>query len=313
MCWDLGAWADRLHTVRGKSCNLSSPQFSPQASWLGGIAGSEFGLKNRFQVFEALDADRYFKSTTIPGAFQFAWVDNYTALVTAKVDDRKHIYRCRTGGALEKACSLVWSKTIPGRYSTWVIPLAPQLMSRQRDHDEGFAIWPEHRGVDARTTCSDPPAWRHSARTTAEQFGREILEWPGPEAEIDRYSHAGVHVLLHRGDGPQVQLWLAPVTTECWIVFGVRRAPDRRPQGVSASVRGRRVSVGVFSLGARSSDVIVGFNGREVTRVTEESSATIRLDFKPHGSGFFLILLRDRSGRVFSAAGALLHPGLVAG
>jgi hypothetical protein len=74
------------------------------------------------------------------------------------------------------------------------------------------------------------------------------------------------------------------------------------------------VSVGVLPLGATSSDLIVGFNGSEVLKKgIDDAAATFRLDFKPTGSGFFLVLLREDDGRVFSAAGALLRPGLVAG
>jgi hypothetical protein len=103
------------------------------------------------------------------------------------------------------------------------------------------------------------------------------------------------------------------VGKDCWSITGVDRRSDKGPEGVSASVRGRRIQVGVQSLGAAGVEMILGFNGREIRRAGEASSATFRLDFKPRGSGYFLVLLRDDDGRVFSAAGALLHPGLVAG
>lgn len=174
-------------------------------------------------------------------------------------------------------------------------------------------MWPEHRGVDAHRGCTAPSRWRTDPHTTAEQFGREILGWSNARVEIDQYGHQATHALLRRGDGPLVQVWLQRVGGDCWSVTGVSRRRDNRPEGVSASLRGREVQVGVLSLGAESAEVILGFNGREIRTRGQGSGATWRLDFKPRGSGFFLVLLRDETGEVFSAAGALLYPGLVAG
>lgn len=311
-CWDVGNWADLFSQVRGRGCNLMAPMFAPRGTWVGGIQGTEIGPSNRFRVYEAFDADPYFKSAPIPGAYQFAWADQYEALVAGDEGSVRTVYRCRTDSVL-RGCTPVWSAAARGRYSFWVLPHAPLSMAIREDHGKGFAMWPEHRGTDTEEPCQAPPTWRTHPGETAEEFARDILGWETGRAVIDRYSHEGAHALLHRGDGPHVQVWLSPVTPGCWTVTGVARPRDRKPEGVSASVRGRRVQVGVISLGAESADVIIGFNGREVRTSGVDTGANVRLDYRPRGSGFFLVLLRDETGRVFSAAGALLHPGLVAG
>lgn len=312
-CWDIGSWGDAFHRVRGRRCSLSRPAFSPQARWVAGIQGPEFGPRNRLDVFDVYKSGHTFRSLPIPGAFQPAWEDEYTALVLARDGGGGYgAYRCQVDRR-KKRCAAVWSGDSGGRYSTWLVPRSTRPIEVARDEHRGFAMWPEHRGVDARRSCAAPEAWRADPHATAEEFGRRVLGWPDARAEIDRYEHFGVHVLLRRTDGPLIQMSLAPVVADCWSVTGVARAPDRREEGVSVSVRGRRVRVGVLSLGAVSADVIVGFNGREIRRVGDVSGATVRLDFKPRGSGYFLVLLKDSEGRVFSAAGALLYPGLVAG
>lgn len=311
-CWEVGNWADRFSPVRGANCNLSAPAFSPQATWIAGIEGAPYGANNRLRVIEAFDAQGYFRSAPLPGAFQVAWVDQYTALVMAKQDEGHTLHRCQTDRR-KNDCVPLWSDQINGRYSSWLIPRAPRTLTTRRDRGLGLAMWPEYRGVDARRACKTPPSWRTDPHTTAEEFGRNILGWSSPRATIDQYGHEGTHVILNRGDGPLVQVWLQRVGSDCWSVTGVSRRRDNKPEGVSASVRGREVQVGVLSLGAESAEVILGFNGREIRTTDQGAGATLRLDFKPRGSGFFLVLLRDETGEVFSAAGALLYPGLVAG
>jgi hypothetical protein len=265
-------------------------------------------------VYDAFEAELYFRSLAIPGAFQPAWEDDHLALVLARGGDNEYAaYRCRVDRT-QRRCGEVWSGDAGRRYSTWLVPRSTRPIEIGGDEGRGFAMWPEHRGADALLSCVDPEPWRTDPHTVAEEFGRRVLGWPGARAEIDRYEHSGVHVLLRRTDGPLIQLWLNLVAADCWSVTGVARAPDQREEGVSAEVRGRRVRVRVLPLGSDSADVIVGFNGREVgKRIAGAAGATFRLDFRPKGSGFFVILLRDESGRVFSAAGALLYPGLVAG
>ena len=312
-CWDIGNWANRFSRVRSQRCDLSAPMFAPDATWIGGIEGTEFGPDNRFRVYEAFDAERYFRSSPIPGAYQFAWTTLYEALVVGNEKGLHTVYRCRTDDVGKKDCIPKWTTTTRGRYSVWVIPNAPLSMAIRKDHGKGFAMWPEHRGIDAKEGCASAPDWRANAQETAEEFGREVLGWSGGRAVVDQYGLHGVHARLHRGDGRHVQVWLSPVAEDCWAVTGVARPSDRRPEGVSASVRRRRVQVGVLSLGAASAEVIIGFNGREVRASGADTGANVRLEFRPRGSGFFLVLLRDADGQVFGAAGALLYPGLVAG
>jgi len=313
-CWDIGTWADAFGHVLGHGCSLSRASFSPQGRWIAGIRGPEFGARNRLQVYDALEAEPYFRSLSIPGAFQPEWEDEYRALVLARGNDGEYAaYRCRVDRT-KRRCGGVWSGDGEGRYTTWIVPRSTRPIEIARDAGRGFAMWPEHRGPDARRSCAAPEIWRTDPRTTAEEFGRRILGWPGARAEIDRHEHYGTYVLLRRTDGPLVRMWLNPVARDCWSVTGVARAPDQREEGVSAEVRGRSVSVGVLPLGAASADVTVGFNGREVHKtVIGDAGATFRLDFRPKGSGYFIVLLRDGNDRVFSAAGALLFPGLVAG
>ena len=313
-CWDIGAWADAFDRLRGRTCSLSRPSFSSQGRWVAGIRGPEFGPRNRLDVYDVLEARPYFRSLPVPGAFQPAWEDEYRTLVLARDGDGEYAaYRCRVDRT-RRRCPAVWSGDAGGRYSTWLVPQSTRSIEIAQDKHRGFAMWPEYRGVDARRPCAAPEAWRTNPDSAAEKFAQSVVGWPDARAEIDRYEHYGVHALLHRGDGPLIQIWLEPVASDCWSVIGVSRAPDRRVERVSAEVRGRRVRVGVLPLGADSADVIVGFNGREIRKsVAGGSGAIFRLDFIPRGSGFFIVLLKDDDGRVFSAAGALLYPGLVAG
>lgn len=313
-CWDIGSWADAFDRVGGRTCSLSSPVFSPEGQWVAGIHGPEFGPHDRLDVYDALEARSYFRSLPIPGAFQPAWEDEYSTLVLARNDSGGYAaYRCRVDRT-RRQCSAVWSGDAGRRYSTWLVPRSTRPIEVAKDEDRGFAMWPEYRGLDARRSCMAPAPWRTDPHMTAEKFGQRVLGWPEASAQIDRYEHYGVHALLLRTDGPLIQMWLDPVTANCWVVTGVARAPDRRVEGVSAEVRGHRVSVAVLPLGADSADVIVGFNGREIRKtVAGGSGATFRLDFRPRGSGSFIVLLKGDDGRVFSAAGALLYPGLVAG
>jgi hypothetical protein len=265
-------------------------------------------------MYDAFEGEPYFRSLPILGAFQPAWEDDHRALVLARDGDSEYAtYRCRVDRT-KRRCGEVWSGDAGGRYSTWLVPRSTRPIEIARDEGRGFAMWPEHRGADALRSCTAPEPSRSDPHTVAEEFGRRVLGWPDARAGIDRYEHYGVHVLLRRADGPFIQLWLKLVAADCWSVTGVSRAPDQREDGVSAEVRGHRVRVGVLPSGSDSADVIVGFNGREIRkRITGGAGATFRLDFRPKGSGYFVVLLRDERGRVFSAAGALLYPGLVAG
>ena len=309
--WVVGSWGDDFAHSHGGDLVLSRPAFSPQGRWLAGIRGPEYGSQGRLDVYNALDARPYFLSRSIPGAFQPAWEDESTALVLARHGERAYIaYRCRPGDGIRRPCADVWSGESGGRDSAWLIPTSASPLGVARDDGRGFAMWPEHRGLDARRSCAAPPEWRKNPHTTAEEFGRRVLGWVGARAEVDHYEHFGVQVTLRRADGLPLEIWLHPVSAGCWSVTGAARSPD----GVSASVRGRRVQVSIPSLGAISTDVIVGFNGREIReRVISASGASVRLSFKPSGSGYCIVLHRDFAGRVFSATGALLYPHPVAG
>ena len=314
LCWEIASWSDTFDSVQGPTCSLTSPAFSPDGRWIAGVEGQDFGVRNTLRVFDVYEAKPYFRSVPITGAFQLAWEDEATILVVAR---RKWgpstLHRCDVDSA-NRSCRLVWKSESKGRYSNWVVPRFFRSTQLARDEGTGFTMWPEHRGKDAVDACGGRYAWRTGARRTAARFAAAVLDWPDARVVIDRYEQDGVHALVHRGDGPFVETWLTPVARWCWSVAGVSRPSDRRPTGVSVSVRGRRVIAAVLPLGAESGEVIVGFNGRTVREdVGPEAIARVRLPFKPKGSGFFLILLKDESGRVFSAAGALVYPGLSAG
>jgi hypothetical protein len=313
--WGLGTWADSFDFLNGGNQMLSRPAFSAEGRWLAGIRGGKSDSHSRLDVYSTVDAHPHLLSEALPGAFQPAWEDDSTVLVLGTDGDGTNVvYRCHSGGDAEEPCSPVWAEDAGQGNTTWIVPRATDRLPVTVDHGNGFTMWPEHRGVDARGATVDPPVWRTDPHSTAEEFGRRVLGWTDPRAEIDGYEHFGVHVVLRRADGLSVNVWLNPVAHGCWSVTGVSRAADSRPEGVSAKVDGRHVHVHVLPLGAHSADVIVGFNGREIReRVIGDSGADIELKFDPKGSGFFIVLLRDFDGRVFSAAGSLRYPGLVAG
>jgi hypothetical protein len=312
--WDIGSWGDSLDVQSGGNERMWRPAFSPEGRWVAGIRGTEFDARARLDVYKTADAHGTLLSDPLPGAFQPAWEDDYTTLVLANDASKEHVvYRCRADGGTEP-CVPVWSTREGRRYSTWLVPMAAEPLTEKLDHNNGFAMWPEHRGIDVTRSAPAAPAWRSDPHETAEEFGKRVLGWKDVRAEIAQYEHFGVRAVVRRADGLSVQVWLNPVAPDCWSVTGVGPDPERRTDGVSVSVRGRHVYVHAARLAADSADVIVGFNGREISqRVIGDSGVDMQLPFVPRGSGYCIVLLRDFDGRVFSAAGALLYPGLVAG
>jgi len=312
--WDIGSWGDSYDVQSGGNERMGRPAFSPEGRWVAGIRGTELDRRARLDVYSTVDAHPTFLSAPLPGAFQPAWEDEYTTLVLANDASEKHVlYRCRADNETDP-CVPVWSSSEGRRYSTWLVPTAAEPLAEKVDRHNGFAMWPEHRGIDVARLAAEPPEWRSDPHETAREFGRQVLGWTDVRAEIEQYEHFGVRAVVRRADGLSVQVWLNPVAPDCWSVTGVGPDPQRRTDGVSVSVRGRNVHVHAPALGADSADVIVGFNGLEISRrVIGDSGADMQLPFVPRGSGYCIILLRDFDGRVFSASGALLYPGLVAG
>ena len=312
--WDLGSWGDSYDVQSGGNEMMWHPAFSPEGRWVAGIRGAELDRRARLDVYSTVDVHPTFLSDPLPGAFQPAWEDDYTTLVLANDASENHIvYRCRVDGGTDP-CSQIWSTNDGRRYSTWLVPSAAEPLAEKVDYDNGFALWPEHRGIDVARSVAGTPAWRSDPHETAKEFGRQVLGWTDVRAEIEQYEHFGVRAVVRRADGLSVEVWLHLVAPDCWSITGVGPDPDRRTDGLSVSVRGQDIHVRAPALGADSADVIVGFNGREISRrVIGGSGADMQLPFVPRGSGYCIILLRDFDGRVFSAAGALLYPGLVAG
>lgn len=197
------------------------------------------------------------------------------------------------------------------------------------------AIWPEDTYQDAREACEAAMAEdadeeegdenvvsiRSDPESVILEFGYEVLGWiegetfhPGVDIPSERTVYG-----LRRGDTgetsprePEVLVDATEVQPGCWSVRGVSRMPDKRPTGVSVSVRGRDVKVGVDPLGATSLAIRVVYAGRDVSEtgpVGEEGLGEFRLPFDPDTPGYALILFLDPEGAVFSAASASFPAG----
>lgn len=188
--------------------------------------------------------------------------------------------------------------------------------------DEPFgAIWPEDTAREANDVCNEAQAieaWRTDAVRTAEEFGRQVLGWE-PAAVVRRDEGRRVEVELRRSfqdeaaeaASPAVMVYMTEVFENCWSVGSVSRLPDRKPTGISISIRGRDVEVGFDDLGAHSVYFEMGHGSHTSSADGELADGRITwvLSYKPDQTGHFLFLFRDENGEVFSAAGGPLPAG----
>lgn len=193
--------------------------------------------------------------------------------------------------------------------------------------DENFAaIWPEDTADAARQGCSRGPRgandWRHHSSTvpTAVEFGRRVLDWDDALAIVRRRRPDGSTIELRKSasdtggeaTGPAIIVNTHEAIDGCWSVGSVSRLPDRRPTGVGVGVTGRSVDIAFDPLGAESASVEIGYGGRVSTHTWQAGDGQpvhFELEFEPDTTGHFLILMRDATGAVFSAAGGPLPAG----
>jgi hypothetical protein len=108
---------------------MRSKAFSPSGLWLAGVSGIvdggfAGGPRNRVLIKDATDATTVFESPPIPGAFQVAWEDESRLLVLAREEGGGAlVYRCDLD---QRRCESVWALGGgTGRYSAWLVPIAP--------------------------------------------------------------------------------------------------------------------------------------------------------------------------------------------
>lgn len=198
---------------------------------------------------------------------------------------------------------------------------------RDQAENDFAAIWPEDTYEDAREACEaadrehadkeegeeNVVSIRSDPQSVILEFGYEVLGWGQGETFRPTFDIPSDRTVfgLRRGDGrgasprdPEVIVDATEVQPGCWSVAGVSRMPDKRPTGVSVSVEGRDVEIGVDPLGATSLSIKVVYAGRKVTErgpVGEEGLGEFRLPFDPDTGGHALVLFLDAEGKVFSA------------
>lgn len=190
------------------------------------------------------------------------------------------------------------------------------------------AIWPEDNRDDARDACASAAqedvgggtvSIRQDPESVALEFGALVLGWEEPAARDAEHESYGTVLELRRDGfdsgprGPAVLIGPTEIIDGCWSVGWVSRMPDEQPKhDRSMAIRGRDVSMGFDPGGATSAVLEVGYGGEATTYVWHEGEAEgveFRLDFDPHDTGHYLILLMDPNGEVFSAFGSPLPEG----
>jgi hypothetical protein len=187
--------------------------------------------------------------------------------------------------------------------------------------EEVFAMWPETSRRAALEACSrgpGAPGWRNFADRTALRFAATVLGWDRAVDLGGEPSGGGLDTLLTRSEaetetGPHVLISLRQSPESCWSVTQVRSSPDRL-RFLSVSVRGSRVSAYFPQLRAADIDVSIGYGDQlEYAPAGDGVDGSVEFDLgfepKDEGSGFLLILYRDRNGLVFSGASTLLPGG----
>ncbi len=179
---------------------------------------------------------------------------------------------------------------------------------------DAFALWPEETPTEAaqaaRRLAAGRDPWRGDPVATALAFAREVLGWEAAAAGSAREQPGGLTVVevSREPGGPSVSVRLSRLVADrWWSVYNAWGSPEHDP---SVAVRGSRVTVRFAMEDAASALVVVEFG--EVRRsAIVRRPGPVRLDLGavPAEPGFFLVLLRDRAGRVFDAVSSPLAPG----
>jgi hypothetical protein len=209
--------------------------------------------------------------------------------------------------------------------------LSDDPQASESDEENFAAIWPEDNYADAKEACAaaaqvDVGGGVVSIRTDAEsvalEFGFEVLGWEEPGVAVSdiNFNYKGRVLELRRDSfhgghgprGPAVLVFADEVFPGCWSVGSVSRMPEEQPeQDGSMTVRGREVSMGFADFeDAVTAELEIGYSGETTRHVWKgEEIAEFQLDFDPHGTGHFLVLLLNSDGDVFSAFGSPLPEG----
>lgn len=182
---------------------------------------------------------------------------------------------------------------------------------------EAFAIWPEVTPAAAEAVCgSNAPEWRADDVQVTTRFAREVLGWADPTPpEVIRIGKSGVRGLVvgrsQDEPGVQVEVSVAPTLfgMGCLSVIGVTPVGDAGPTGVSVSARGGVVDLAWNQGGAASADAIVGYGTLEQVQENTAPPCHFLFAARPNEPGYFLVLLKDDTGEVMSAAGSPLPAG----
>jgi hypothetical protein len=177
-------------------------------------------------------------------------------------------------------------------------------------------VWPEGdiAGICAGTEgfTQDGP-WRRAAETTALQFARTVLAWPGAEVASSGQGAGGRMIIeVNQSATQRVQVAVNELVEGSWSVIGVSAIPGRG--GLSLIATGTQVSAkSTPPEGASSTELkTIGYTGSQASASSTGGQVTLGVPASPNGGrapGWLLILSKDASGRVLTAEGVQVPAG----
>jgi hypothetical protein len=181
------------------------------------------------------------------------------------------------------------------------------------DERKGFAVWPEDTLQAAEASlprlASGADPWRADPGETALRFARRVLGWTAAVAGTPIERGEGLLAVdVGSGSGrADVEILMARLVDPWWWVCAVHGSLGHDPV---VSVTGSLVRVGVEAAGAARTDVVVGYDGREVRgSIPGSGEVSLRLGSRPATTGHLLVLTRDASGRLIGAFASPLPAG----
>ncbi len=178
----------------------------------------------------------------------------------------------------------------------------------------GFAIWPEETPGEAvaaaeRLAAGEDP-WRADAVETALVFAREVLGWEDPVVGPVEEQPAGLTLVQVRRDpgGPVVSVRVARLVDDrWWSVYNAWGTVEHDP---TVSVVDGRFRIAFDLEDAARATLVVEYGDLRIEREVERPGP-LQLDLggPPRVPGYFLVLLRDGSGRVFDVVSSPLPAG----
>lgn len=194
----------------------------------------------------------------------------------------------------------------PGRAAVTICAESPELVP----------VWPEGEisGICAGTEgfTQDGP-WRREAETTALQFARTVLSWPGAEVASSVQGTGGRMIIeVKQSASQRVQVVVNELEEGSWSVIGVNAIPGRG--GLSLIATGTQVSAKATPPeGASSTELkTIGYRGSQASASSTGGQVNLGVPASPNGgraAGWLLVLSKDAGGRVLTAEGVQLPAG----